>query len=317
MTHKHVFQIIRIIIIATTMIVCALVGSSFSMSSFLAPEPFQQSKEDIKKSILGVRSSWMWGCNTQILRDGDNANNGPGKKEITLNSPVFGLVAGTFLGDDTAVRGQAWINVPLEWSNEFYLDFEHQSNTYSGPVAWKTKPQAFQADLSAIYFFDMNYTPYKVGLVGGYKYSYFSFASHRAGSSSTTFHDHFHIHVPYTGVYYAHDNLLGFITRLDLAWSPVLVSQIDSEYRQSSPGQPRTSIDAQSLTGLYLEMFFEISKKVSESSIIGAFFDIGYFELNAGATVKSTGSDKYRVTNFSLDSYHTSLLSGLSLTYRF
>ncbi len=67
-----------------------------------------------KKSMLEARAGYLWGFNEILFRDGDNANIVPGKKEVGLDSIIFGLQGETFATDDLAVRAQAWINIPHE-----------------------------------------------------------------------------------------------------------------------------------------------------------------------------------------------------------
>jgi hypothetical protein len=255
-----------------------------------------------KKSMLEARTGYLWGFNEIRFRDGDNANIFPGKQEVGLDSMIFGLQGETFATDDLAVRAQAWLNIPHENRSDFYVD-----RTVLG---WDTQARYFQADLAAIYHIGLRGMPYAAGLVAGVRYNNFDYSSRRVAAPGGTFNDHLHVYIPYTGVYYAHNDFLGSVVRLDVFFSPFTFSRLDASQNINNSVM---QVDGHSITGCWFETLFEWSKMAGENILIGAFGKYDYLELSGGATLTKGGA----ATRFSMDSWHHLFRAGLGLTYMF
>jgi hypothetical protein len=260
-----------------------------------------------RESLIEARLGYLWGYNEIRFRDGNNALIPPGKIVVQLDGPVVGLMAGT-ASSDFGVRAQAWVNVPQELRTDFYLNGLQQ--------AWDTLPQYIEADVSLIYQLGLRGIPYTAGLVGGYRYDQFHYDSRRGPTPAGSYQNHFHVQIPYLGIYYAHNNLLGSAVRLDVLASPITLARIDG--KEFADGFQLRS-DGTSFMGQMYELVFEFSRKVSDNVLLGAFVKGYYLELDAGATVtKSPPPNLSAVqTAFSLDSRHSIIILGLSGDYSF
>ncbi|HMK33799.1 MAG TPA: hypothetical protein VK463_01945 [Desulfomonilaceae bacterium] len=283
-----------------------LLSSASGLWSFAPPQdpysPQYFSGHTYRQTLVEARLGYLWGWNEIRFRDGNNGLAPPGKTMVQLNSPLFGVMAGTASGD-LAFRAQAWINIPTEWDTNFYVNRVSER--------WNTQAAYFEADVSAIYQLGLGNMPYTAGLMAGYRYNQLDFASTRVPNSPARFDDHFHVHVPYLGVYYAHDNLLGSVVRLDLLASPVTFALVDSKGLLN--GSPMR-VDANSVMGRMYELLFEVSRRVGDSSLFGLFVKGSYLELDGGATFTSP---LFRQTSFSMDSRTGSVVAGLSGVYSF
>lgn len=254
-----------------------------------------------KKSLIEARTGYLWGINELRFRDGDNPNIAPGKKELRVDGPIFGLQGETFAMKDLAVRAQAWINIPQSMRSDFLLDQTRRS--------WDTRAQFFEADASIIYHFGLG-MPYTAGLAAGYRFDNFDYKSTLVVSPGGSFHDHIHVHIPYLGIYYAHSGFVGSVVRLDILASPFTLSRVDGA--QDLAGSI-TQVNGTSLTGWWFESFFGWSRPVGRSAFLGAFAKYNYLGLSGGATLQR--GDKS--TSFSMDSWHHLFVTGLTATYTF
>ncbi len=287
---------------------------AFACGSCFAGAPVWQSGpsgpsyhgESPKQSMIGARTGYLWGVNEIRLRDGDNANLAPQRRDLNLQSLVFGAQGETFAMSDLAVRAQAWLNVPAENRSDFYLDGTLRT--------WKTSAQYLGADLAAIYHLGLGGMPYAAGLVAGYRYNNFDYTSQPVENPYSTFDDHLHIHIPYLGVYYAHTHFVGSVVRLDVLASPFTLSRYDAEQHT---GANVRSIDGHAITGAWFESHFQWARPVGKSALLGVFVTYNFLELSGGATVRSTAAGAAQATRFSLDSRLNLVLIGLSLTYAF
>jgi hypothetical protein len=267
------------------------------------------------KSIFEARAGYLWGYNEFRFRLGNNSNIAPGKKSIILDSPVFGLMGGTFVMKDLAIRGQASINVPLEWRNDFILD--------GRTLAWDTAPRLIEADLAAIYHFGLGGMPYSAGLLGGYRFYKYDTESHRVNNSSSNASDHMQIHIPYLGVYYTNANLVGSLVRLDLIWSPIILSRLDAvQFLTSSPAYPssRLEIEGVSLTGQFYELLFEWSAKLSKSAFAGAYLKYNFMDASAHSRIRKTQASQqqmFQETDYLTDMKFNVIETGLAVTFTF
>ncbi len=271
------------------------------------------------KSMVEARAGYMWGVNALWLRDGDNDNLPAGKKEVSLESPVFGIQAETrAITDDLALRVQGWINLPQTTRGDFMLDRTVQRTLTA--QAWETASRYLAADVSAIYHlgpfgYHLNRLgsvgmPYTAGLVVGYRYVDFDFRSTRSAQPTTgTFDDHFHIHIPYIGVHYAHEEFVGSLVRLDINASPFTLSRMDAEKQLTGV---ITQYEGESVTGFWFESLFSWSKSVSDGAYIGMFVNYNYLELSGGATVKSAQGGVLSATRFSMDTISHLVAVGIS-----
>ncbi|MBI5251536.1 MAG: hypothetical protein HY912_18760 [Desulfomonile tiedjei] len=252
--------------------------------------------------MLEARAGYLWGFNEIRFRDGDNANIPPTVQEVGLDSIIFGLQGETFATEDLAVRAQAWMNVPQDSRSDFILDRR--------ALGWDTQARYVQADLAAIYHIGLRGMPYAAGLVAGARYNNFDYMSKRVGAPGGTFNDHMHVYIPYTGVYYAHNEFLGSVVRLDVFFSPFTFSRLDASQNLANTSM---QVDGHSLTGCWFETLFEWSASVGESALIGAVAKYDYLVLSGGATLNQAGAS----TRFSMDSWHSLLVVGLGFTYMF
>jgi hypothetical protein len=259
--------------------------------------------------MIEARAGYLWGFNQILFRDGDNDGILPGKQKLDLDSMIFGLQGETFATEDLAVRAQAWINIPHENRSDFFLD-RSLGGTPLGWLGWDSQVRYFQADLAAIYHIGLRGMPYAAGLVAGARYNNFDSFSKRVSSPTGTFRDHLHIYIPYTGVYYAHNDFLGTVMRLDVFFSPFTFSRLDAEENLAGTV---THIDGHSLTGCWFETLFEWSAPLGDSVLLGALAKYNYLVLSGGATLTRNGSS----TRFSMDSWHHLFVVGLGLTYMF
>lgn len=256
-----------------------------------------------KRSLLEARGAYMWAFNEIWLRDGDNPNIRPARKEVTLNSPAFGIYGETFFMSDLAGRIQAWINVPIDQRNDFIFD--------GLALAWDTQARYVAADLSVVYHFGLGGTPYQAGIVGGYRYNDFDYRSVRNANPAGTFRDHMSVHIPYLGVHYAHRGFVGGLVRLDLIWSPLTLARYEGiENRLQTPLK---QIVGTSITGFWFDSYLGWSTPVGEKILAGVFAQYSYLELSGGAKVEAGVSS----TRFSMDSRHHLIFSGLTLSYAF
>ncbi len=253
------------------------------------------------------RAGYLWGVNALWLRDGDNDNLPAGKKEVSLESPIFGIQGETrAVSDDLALRVQGWINLPQTTRGDFMLDRTQRTLTAR---SWETESRYLATDIAAIYHlgpFGSHVNrlrsigmPYTAGLVAGYRYINFDYRSTRSAPPTGTFHDHFHIHIPYIGVHYAHEEFVGSLVRLDINASPFTLSRVDAERHLTGV---ITQIEGQSVTGFWFESLFSWSKPVSDGAFVGIFVNYNYLELSGGATVDSAQDGVFRSTRFSMDS---------------
>ncbi len=256
-----------------------------------------------KKSMVEGRFGYLWGANEIRLRDGDNGNLFPSNRHVSLDGLLFGLQGETFVLDDLAVRVQGWINVP--WQNRGNWNVDQRA------MSWDSRGQYVAADLAAIYHFGLGGMPYAAGLVAGHRYNNFDYQSKTVGQPAGTSEDHFHIHIPYLGVYYANSGMVGSVVRLDIFASPFALTRLDGQ-RRGQRGV--TNIEGHSITGVWFESYFQWSFSVSRSALIGAFAKYNYLQLSGGATETRAQSGS---TRFSLDSWHNLFMTGISATYTF
>jgi hypothetical protein len=276
------------------------------------------------KSMLEARTGYLWGVNALWLRDGDNFNNPPGKREVTLESPVFGIQGETrWLSDDLGIRVQGWINLPQTSTGDFFLDRHRDAaGNPIGPLiaqSWESELRYLAADIAAVYHLGPfgrypNHLggigmPYSAALTAGYRYINFDVASSRHAAPTGQAEDHMHIHIPYLGVHYANEDFMGTLVRLDLLASPLTMSRVDADSQFSGEF---TEMDGQSTTGFWFETFFSWSLPVGERGFLGLFTQYDYLELSGGATVKWTGGDALKSTRFSLDSISHLIVLGAS-----
>ncbi len=271
----------------------------------LGPQGFPAPSQSpfAKTGFAEARFGYLWGINEIRLRDGDNALIPPSKREIDLQGIVFGAAAGTFFTDDIGVRIQGWIDIPMQMRNEFYLDRTGAS--------WDTRARYIVADLSFIYSIGPRNMPLTAGLMAGYRYNDFDYDSRTVGQPAGTFHDHFQIHVPYMGVYYANTGMLDSLVRLDVLYAPIIFSRLDSNEQRSSVV---SQITGQSVTGQFFETLFSWSWPLSRSALLGVYATYTYMDLSGGATVVQGG---LKSTRFSLDCPYNIVSTGLTLTYTF
>ncbi len=190
----------------------------------------------------------------------------------------------------------------FDWRTDFYID--------SPPRGWDTRAKYLEADLTAIYQFDLAPMPYIAGIEAGYKYIKLDYESYRIARNSETFYDHIHIHIPYLGVYYAHENLAGALVRLDIIGSPFALSRLDAEEHLT---ESVIEIEGHTITGTMFETLFAWSKEASDTLMIGGFARYYYLDMSGGATLKSSTKS----TRFSMDSRHNVVVIGLGITYMF
>jgi hypothetical protein len=256
-----------------------------------------------KKSLIEARITYLWGFNEIWFRDGDNAGIVPSKKEITLNSPLFGVYGETFLRDDVAVRVQGRMNVPFQRRNDFLFG--------GTALGWDVEARYIAGDIAVIYHLGLRKTPYMAGLVAGYRFNDFSYRSVRDTAPGGVFDDHLEIHIPYLGVYYAHVNFIRSVVRLDLHASPLTLCRYQGE--RNLGGAEPLRIKGHSVTGFWYEAFFSWSIPAGRNALVGLFAGYDYLELSGGATV----STPIRSTRFSMDSRCNLISAGLVLTYTF
>lgn len=292
--------VIAVLAIALVLLFTAAVPAA---GPFFGTGPVHLSKQKTEKSTLvEARLGYLWGMNEIWLRDGDNGNIAPAKKEMTLNSPALGLLVETFVRKDLAIRVQGWANYPVQQRNDFFFD--------GTATAWDTDARHFSVDLAAIYHLCLSPMPYTAGLIGGYRYYNFDYPSDSVAAHLGTFHDHIQVHVPHVGVYYAHSRFLGSVVRFDFLASPVALSVIES---QRARGATSMNIEGHALTGIFLETYFAWARPVAEDIFLGLFGRYNYLELSGGATAKRGPAS----TRFSLDSRHHLFLTGITVGYTF
>jgi hypothetical protein len=291
--------------------ISAPVGVGAQAMYFPAPKP--PHSED--KSIFEARAGYLWGWNEFRFRLGNNSNIPPGKKNITLDGPVFGLMGGTFVMKDLAIRGQASINVPLEWRTDFLLD--------GRSLAWDTSARIVEADLAAIYHFGLGGMPYSAGLLGGYRFYKYDTESHRVNNYQSNSSDHLQIHIPHLGVYYTNANLVGSLVRLDMLWSPIILSRLDAvQHLTGSSVYPssRLEIEGVSMTGQFFELLFEWSAKLSKSSFAGAYFKYNFMDTSGHSRIRKTQASQqqmFQETDYLTDIKFSLFETGLAMTFTF
>ena len=191
-----------------------------------------------QKSMLEARAGYLWGVNALWLRDGDNGLIPPGKREVSLESPVFGIQGETRLfSDDLGARVQGWINVPETSRGDFLLD--RGPGDVLTAYSWESDSRYVSADLSAVYHLGPfgrypNHLggigmPYTAALTAGYRYVNLDITSARHAAPVGTAEDHFHVHIPYLGLHYANEDFMGTLVRLDIQASPLTMSRIDGQ----------------------------------------------------------------------------------------
>lgn len=272
--------------------------------------------------MLEARTGYLWGVNALWVRDGDNFNSPPGKREVSLEGPVFGIQGESrWLSDDLGARVQGWINLPQTSRGDFLLDSDLARGP-TGPLiaqSWESESRYLAADIAAVYHLGPfgrypNHLggigmPYSAALTAGYRYMNFDITSARHAAPSGLAEDHMHIHIPYLGVHYANEDFMGALVRLDLHASPLTMSRVDS-HRQFT-GQFK-EMEGDSTSGFWLETLLSWSWPLGESSFLGLFTQYAYLELSGGATVKRTQGGVLYSTRFSLDSISHLVVVGAS-----
>lgn len=294
-------------------------GQGQAFPSGLGPKAHDKSD---RFSIIEARAGYLWGVSQILLRDGDNANLPPGKREVSLESPVFGLQGETFTSNDLSIRAQGWINLPQGHRGDFYFDRTARS--------WDSTSRYIAADIAAVYHFGPVGSFYGrfesggvykqssrdggpgtfAGIMAGYRYNNLDCWSTTLHDPQGTFHDYVHLHVPYLGVYYADGNFVGSVLRLEILASPLTLAKIDSEGQLFSA---RTTIDGHSVTGFWFESLLGWFLPVTEKAMVGVFAKYNFLELSGGATVWRSPSS----TRFSLDSRQHLFITGLTANYSF
>ena len=98
-----------------------------------------------------------------------------------------------------------------------------------------------------------------------------------------------HVYIPYTGVYYAHNDFLGAVARLDISFSPLTILSLDAEQRLGTDQNPIiTTFDGLSITGCQFGSNFEWSYAASESFLLGAVAKYDYQAVSGGVTLRTT-----------------------------
>ncbi|AFM26330.1 hypothetical protein [Desulfomonile tiedjei] len=272
-----------------------------------------------KESMIEARGGYQWGFHEIRWRDGDNPNSlpgpriGPGKMVVPLDSIMFGLQGETFVSTDLALRAQVWMNITQQVQSNFYLsriDPPPAQVPVSFQSRWDSMARVLEADVTAIYHLGLRGTPYAAGITGGFKYNNFDYSSQRTGNASGTIQNHMHVYIPYTGVYYAHNDFLGAVARLDISFSPLTILSLDAEQRLETT---TTTFDGLSITGCQFGSNFEWSYAASENFLLGAVAKYDYQAVSGGVTLKTGG----RSSRFSLDTWRHSVFSGISFTYLF
>jgi len=256
-----------------------------------------------KTGFAEARFGYLWGLNVINLRDGDNALIPPSKRDIELQGLLFGLAAGKFFSQDLGARVLAWIDVPQQVRCDFYIDGAERT--------WEVRPRFIAADISGIYRVGPLGMPLTAGLIAGYRYTDLDYDSRTASQPPGTLQDHFQIHIPYLGVYYANTAMFGSVVRLDVIFSPLTLCRLDSN---GSWAGAVTQIQGASVTGHFFETYFNWSWPLSDSVLAGIFGNYTYLDLAGGATVVRGGRAS---TRFSMDSNYNIGLAGITLTYTF
>ncbi len=271
-----------------------------------------------KESMIEARAGYQWGFHEIRWRDGDSPYIRPGKMVVPLDSIMFGLQGETFVSTDFALRAQVWMNITQEVRSNFYLSRQDPTNPPAlfTPVPasfqsrWDSRARVLEADITAIYHLGLRGTPYAAGLTGGLKYNNFDYSSKRTGNASGTIQNHMHVYIPYTGVYYAHNDFLGAVARLDVSFSPLTILSLDAEQRLDTT---ITTFDGLSITGCQFGSNFEWSYAASESFLLGAVAKYDYQAVSGGVTLKTEG----RSSRFSLDTWRHTIFGGICFTYLF
>ncbi len=272
-----------------------------------SPVPHSAPLFSSDKSIVEARAGYMWGTNGIKYRNGDNGLIPASRKDISLDSPIFGIQAGTFVASDLAVRAQAWINIPLVWRSNFLFDGQS--------LGWDTQANYFEADLSAIYHFGLGHMPYSAAIVGGYRFYKIDYESHRITRWSDSFHDHFQIHVPYFGVYYSHSDLANSLVRLEILFSPILLTGMDANQVLNNQN---TQLDGQSYIGQWADVNFEWSKRLGKNVLLGASSRFNFINPVAGAKAQHVNANQeLQITHYTMDMRYWLLSVGLTFTYTF
>lgn len=255
-----------------------------------------------RRTQVTARSGYSWGVNEIRLRDGDNPNLRPGKREVSLESFVLGVQIETSRSSDMGFRVQGWVNIPEQRRSDWFVE----------PVgrAWDTQSRYQMADLSLAYYLGLGGMPYSAALVGGYRYCHYDYRSTAAMNASETTQDTMHIHIPYVGIYYGHKDFVGSEIRLDLRTSALTIASLESD---QYVGGTACRINGNSVTGFWFESLFSWNLPISEKATAGFFADYSYVELSAGATVRKEPAS----TGFSLDSKSHLAILGIACTYHF
>lgn len=245
---------------------------------------------------------YSWGVNEIRLRDGDNYNLKPGKREVSLESTVIGLQLETSRSLDMGLRFQGWINIPERGRGDWLFE--------SASKGWDTKSGYQMADLSLAYYLGLGGMPYSAALVGGYRYCRLDCRSTAVVNNAETTEDVMQVHIPYVGVYYGHKDFLGSEIRLDLRTSVLTIASLESaQYVGGSTRQVKGS----SVTGFWFESLFSWNLTLSEKASAGLFANYTYVELSGGATVQK----EFASTRFSMDSRSHLAIVGVTGFYHF
>jgi len=276
----------------------------------------------LKQSVLEARAGYQWGTSQVSFRDGDNALHPPGRKDVSIESPVFGAQGETFFANDLSVRVQGWMNLPQQQRTDFYIG--------GTALAWDTPTRCIVADASVVYHLGplgildgpafagpyaaktpAGYPFTFVGVVAGYRFQDFiSDSVRRAAASSGTFEDHTRVQIPYLGLYYADGNMRGSVIRLDVLASALTLATVDA--RQTLSGTS-TKINGDSVTGFWFESLLVWSWPVTNGAYLGAFANYNYTELSGGARMVTSGN----TTRFSMDFRTHVFRAGFAATVSF
>ncbi|MFC1836558.1 hypothetical protein ACFL2Q_17840 [Thermodesulfobacteriota bacterium] len=255
-----------------------------------------------KTALIEARSGYLWGANEVCLRDGDNYNVPPMKTNVDLAGLIVGLQGEKFLLKDLAVRGQGWLNVPDQTSEDFFFNSSRRISDVN--------VRYIGVDLSLIYHFGIGGAPYSAGMVAGYRFNNFDQRSDGSVDGGSLSNDSAYLHVPYLGMYYADGQFVGTVVRLDILASPVVLARVDA--KRDFLGTPMR-IDGHSILGMWIECFFGWSIPLSDDALVGVFARYNFIELSGGATAVTGGAS----TRFSMDTRGHLLDSGISITYTF
>ncbi len=289
----------------------------FSLCMEFSPLPLYKPEPKRDKYLFEASVGYLWGTNQLRYRDADKPFMPPGRRDLTMDSPIFGIQAGAFLLPDLAIRGQFRINLPQTWGNRFFFVGENESTIQELP--WIVKTRYIESDISAIYHFGLGDMPYTAAMVGGYRFYKTDFDSHRPQRWSDSFTDHFQIHVPYLGAYYSHSNLAGALVRFEFLVSPVILCKMKAN--QIIAGRS-TQLDGVSYLGQWMDTTFELSKKIGGGAFVGGLLRYNFINPIArakaeGFLLPTDGKTKLHPTDYVMDMRHHLFIGGLTFTYTF